>query len=134
MKGSCLCGAVAFEILPPFKGFQYCFCSRCRKLSGSAHGANLFVPQEQFHWLKGEDNTSVFKLPDAKRFSSCFCTTCGSTLPWQVPGGTNYVVPAGALDDDPVERPKQGIFWNSRAPWFVETCDIQKHAELPGKK
>jgi len=134
MKGSCLCSSVQFEITAPFKGFQYCFCSRCRKLSGSAHGANIFVPSEQFHWLKGEEKIALFKLPEAKRFSSCFCTQCGSPLPWIVPGGKNYIVPAGAIDDGLNDKPAIGIFWESKASWFVETCDIQKFDELPIKQ
>ena len=102
MKGSCLCSGVQFEITPPFKGFQYCFCSRCRKLSGSAHGANIFVPADQLCWVQGQDKVMFFKLPDAKRFSSCFCTTYGSPLPWRIPDSNHCVVPAGALDEYPV--------------------------------
>lgn len=134
MKGSCLCSSVQFEITHPFKGFQYCFCSRCRKLSGSAHGANIFVPAEQFLWLQGKEKTNLYQLPEAKRFSSCFCSTCGSPVPWQVPGGNNYVVPAGTIDDALNEKPSLGIFWTSRADWFAETCDLQKFDELPVKK
>ena len=46
-KGSCVCGAVEFEIRPPYRFFQYCHCSRCRKRSGSIHAANVAVPADQ---------------------------------------------------------------------------------------
>ena len=55
MKGSCLCGGVVYEIDPPFKIFQYCHCSRCRKFTGSAHAANLFVPPN-FVGLRAKSN------------------------------------------------------------------------------
>ena len=111
MKGSCLCGSVQYEITPPFKGFQYCPCSRCRKATGSAHGANIFVPQEQFSWLAGEELVGRFEVPEAKYFATSFCKNCGSSLPWLAKGGKNRVVPAGSLDEDPGIKPQQSIFW-----------------------
>ena len=134
MKGSCLCGAVQYRIEPPFLGFQYCHCSRCRKQTGTVHGANIFVPTEQFEWLNGESQINHFKLPEAKYFASAFCSTCGSPLPWSTANGKNYVVPAGTLDDDPLERPSMNIFWESSAPWCIESQSLPKYAELPPRK
>jgi hypothetical protein len=39
--GSCLCGAVRFEVEGDFQQFYLCHCGRCRNDSGSAHAANL---------------------------------------------------------------------------------------------
>ena len=133
MQGSCLCGQVAYQIEPPFKIFQYCHCSRCRKFTGSAHAANLFVPPEQFRWLRGEALVGRFEQPDAKYFATAFCKNCGSSLPWAVQGGRNIVVPAGTLDEDPGIRPQQNIFWESRGCWFDETADLPKFSEFPPK-
>lgn len=44
VTGSCLCGAVKFEITPPSTAFRYCHCTRCHKATGAAHAANMFVP------------------------------------------------------------------------------------------
>jgi hypothetical protein len=74
LAGSCLCGGVRFEIKPPLAAFRYCHCSRCRKATGTAHAANIFVPATQFTWLAGETQTRKFDLPGAKRFAVCFCT------------------------------------------------------------
>ena len=44
MRGSCLCGSVAFEIAGPVAGpIVNCHCSRCRKARAAAHASNLFV-------------------------------------------------------------------------------------------
>lgn len=129
VKGSCLCGNVAYEIEGPFKIFQYCHCSRCRKSTGSAHAANLFVPPERFKWTKGEESVAHYKYIDTKYFASSFCENCGSTLPWEVQTGTNVIVAAGTLDEDPGIKPKWNIFWKFRAPWFKETCDLEKYDE-----
>lgn len=134
MKGTCLCGSVSYEIIPPFKIFQYCHCSRCRKFTGSAHAANLFVTPEQFHWLKGEEFIGRFELDEAKYFATCFCKQCGSSLPWEVQGGRNIVVPAGTLDDDPQIKPQQNIFWTSKACWFENVESLPKFDGFPTKK
>jgi hypothetical protein len=129
LAASCLCGSVRFEISPPFSGFRYCHCSRCRKATGAAHAANIFLPQSQLKWLAGESLIKRFDLPGAKRFAVCFCTQCGTRVPHKIPGTENYLVPAGILDASPDARPEGSIFWGSRAPWYVETQALPKHDE-----
>lgn len=133
MKGSCLCGGVTYEVEPPFGVFQYCHCSRCRKFTGSAHAANIFVAPEQFRWLAGEELVGRYEKPDAKYFATCFCKNCGSSLPWQTKGASNIVIPVGTLDEDPQALPQQNIFWESRAGWYVEPHELVKFAALPVK-
>ena len=127
--GSCLCGTVRFEIKPPLSGFRYCHCSRCRKASGSAHAANVFLPQAQLAWLAGEASVTRFNLPGAKRFSVWFCSRCGTRVPHKIPDRDDYLVPAGILDNDPVKRPENSIFWGSKAPWYIEPAELPKHTE-----
>lgn len=129
--GSCLCGAVTYEIAEPFKLFQYCHCSRCRKFTGSAHAANLFVSPDKFRWLTGQASVHRYELPNAKYFATSFCEHCGSSLPWMSRGGKVVVVPAGTLDDVPELHPQQNIFWESKAPWYEEAANLPKFAELP---
>jgi hypothetical protein len=129
--GSCLCGSVKFEVRPPLSGFRYCHCTRCRKASGGAHAANIFVPQGQFAWSAGEALINRFDLPGAKRFSVWFCTRCGSRVPHKVRERDDYLVPAGLLDNDPVMRPENSIFWGSRAGWYVEPQEMPKFTEYP---
>ncbi len=129
--GSCLCGSVRFEIAPPFTAFRYCHCSRCRKASGSAHAANVFVPSGQFAWLAGESSVSHFDLPGAKRFSVSFCSKCGTRVPHKVRERDDYLIPAGILDSDPGKRPENNIFWGSKAAWYLEPAEIPKHTEYP---
>jgi len=131
ISGSCLCGSVKFEIGPPLSVFRYCYCSRCRKASGSAHAANIFVPERQFAWLAGEDKVNHFKLPGAKTFAVSFCTRCGTRVPHNIRERNEYLIPAGVLDDDPVAHPQNSIFWGSRAPWYVEPQEMPKFAERP---
>ena len=118
--GSCLCGRVTFAARAPFTAFRYCHCTRCRKASGSAHAANVFVPRAQFEWLTGESAIQRFDLPDAQRFSVWFCRECGSRVPHPVRTREDMLIPAGLLDTDPQMQPESSIFWASRAPWYRE--------------
>ncbi|MCA9674455.1 MAG: GFA family protein [Kofleriaceae bacterium] len=129
--GSCVCGAVAFRVDGPFTRFPYCHCSRCRKRTGSAHAANLFVPAAQFAWERGEELVRVFRLPTAPRWSNAFCTVCGSPMPWLARTGASVLIPAGALDDDPGLRPELNIHFASRAPWYAHAAELETFDELP---
>ncbi|HEY5703362.1 MAG TPA: GFA family protein [Gammaproteobacteria bacterium] len=129
--GSCLCGSISYQITGPFKVFQYCHCSRCRKITGSAFSPNIFVPPHRFQWLSGENLLSRYEHPKARYFTTCFCSRCGSTLPWTVKTGVNVVVPAGTLNEKPDIEPLQNIFWDSRAPWFREPAELECFSEFP---
>ncbi|MEM7138381.1 MAG: GFA family protein [Myxococcota bacterium] len=129
--GSCVCGAVKFQIEPPFVGFQYCHCSRCRKSSGSAHCANLFVPTDQLAWERGEAHVRRFELPGARYWCTAFCDECGSTMPWVSKTGKAFIVAAGALDKDPGVRPSKSVFHGSRADWYVDVSALEAYDTYP---
>lgn len=133
ITGSCLCQSVKYEYVGPEFVFQYCHCSRCRKFTGSAHAANIIIDPKQFKWLSGEELLGRFEQPDVAHFATCFCKNCGSSLPWLAKSGRSVVIPAGTLDQDPGIRPKQNIFWGSRAVWREAVEDLPKHDELPVK-
>jgi hypothetical protein len=129
-RGSCLCGAVRFEVEGDFERFYLCHCRRCRKDSGSAHGANLFSSTATLRWLSGEDKVTVFNLPNT-RHRHCFCSTCGSALPDMQTNGTLLKVPAGSLDTDVPVRPDAHIFVASRANWEQALEKVPLIDELP---
>ena len=120
VRGGCLCGAVAFEAELPFDKFIRCHCSRCRKASGSAFATNAYVSPSAFRWVSGQESVARFDLPDARSFSSSFCTHCGSPLPHATRSGREMIVPAGSLKDDPGVSPTADVCWDSRAPWLSD--------------
>ncbi|GGK69397.1 GFA family protein [Amphritea balenae] len=132
--GSCLCGSISYQFTGTPRGFQYCHCSRCQKITGSAHGAIMFVKPDQFEWLSGADLVSRFELPEAKFYASCFCSKCGSSLPWEIQGGGNVAIPAGSLDQDPGVRPTRNIFTNSDACWYEPASNLDNFAQGPVRR
>ncbi len=130
-KGSCLCGGVTFEITPPIYFFQYCHCSRCRKATGSAHGANLFAKAARLTWTSGEELVKRYEMPDAEYFCTGWCDRCGSSLPWRTRNGKYFLIPAGSLDGDPGIRPTRNVHWASRGEWCTGVDQLEKHDAEP---
>lgn len=116
-SGSCLCGAVMYEIEGDFEHFFLCHCNHCRKDTGSAHAANLFSTSASLKWVDGQDKVTSFNLPST-RHSRSFCSVCGSALPCKQ--DNLLVVPAGSLDTDLSIKPNAHIFVASRAIWDKE--------------
>jgi hypothetical protein len=117
IQGSCLCGGVAFEMTGTPLRVQHCHCSRCRKVRGTAHATNLFVPLDGIRFVRGEDLLNMYKVPEAKTFAHVFCRVCGSSMPRLDPSRQLAVVPMGAFDEDPGVRPERRVFLESRASW-----------------
>lgn len=127
-QGGCFCGQVRFEFEPEYLAFRYCFCSRCRKLRGTAHAANIFLPASALSFVQGAESIRRYDLEGA-RFGNCFCETCGSPLPRQALDGKAYLVPAGSLDSDPGMMPEGAIFWDSRVSWLPPADSLEKFSE-----
>jgi hypothetical protein len=124
VRGGCLCGAVTFEARLPFAKFVTCYCSRCRKASGSAYAANAYVLPEAFRWISGENVVVRYDLTQARSFATSFCGKCGSPLPHHTRSGREIVIPAGWVDDDPGVKPSAIAHWDSRAPWVSAANDL----------
>jgi hypothetical protein len=115
VRGSCLCGAVRFEITGATTPIGMCHCSKCRKVSGVASNASLMAGVDRFRWISGEDRITRFALPDG--WGTWRCAACGSPLPMLHQTGGAYLVPAGLLDGDLGVRVGGHIFVGSKAPW-----------------
>lgn len=129
-SGSCLCGAVRFEVDGVFERFYLCHCEHCRKDTGSAHAANLFSTTAALRWLAGEDAVRRFDLPST-RHSRSFCSTCGSALPSLQMDGALLVVPAGSLNSELTMRPDAHLFIASKARWDETLEQLPRFAKFP---
>jgi hypothetical protein len=126
--GSCLCGAVSFKVEGAFDRFFLCHCTRCRKGTGSAHGANLFSSTAKLEWLAGEDKLKTFNFPQT-RHVRCFCSVCGSAMPYVA--SEFVMVPAGCLDTHLESTPDAHVFAASRAAWDQDLGGIRSFDAFP---
>lgn len=129
LHGSCLCGAVTYEVELPFLRFAHCHCSRCRRATGSSHASNLYLAPEQFRWTSGQEPIKRYDLPSARSFSTTFCTACGAPLPHHTRNGVEIVVPAGSLDQEPELAPEAHIFFESRPGWSCLNRELPRFPE-----
>ncbi len=115
-KGECNCGAVAFEITSELPGVIVCHCSICRRATGSNGIAVTVVDNAAFRWLRGEDQVTSWKKPDAD-WEMWFCRTCGSPVPGRNDESRMFV-PAGLIMEGGESlEVTHHIFVDSRAAW-----------------
>jgi hypothetical protein len=127
--GSCLCGAVRFEVTGKFDGFFLCHCSRCRKGTGSAHASNLFSADGALEFLSGAEKVKTFHVAGTRHIRA-FCAECGSAAPRLHSMG--LVVPAGSLDTPLDTKPTAHICMASKADWDERLEEAPKFDGLPG--
>ena len=124
--GSCLCGAVTFEVVNKFEHFQLCHCTQCQKTTGSAHAANLFTLPEYITWRSGQHLISRYNVPN-RRISNAFCQQCGARTPFLSLSGEILAVPAGSLDGAPNITAQGNIFWSERALWYDQALHAPQY-------
>jgi hypothetical protein len=94
MQGSCLCGAVNYQVSGRMRSVVACHCTQCRKTSGHYVAATQ-VRNESLE-IRGLDNLSWYQSSaTAKR---AFCKTCGSQLFWTELSSDDISIMAGTLD------------------------------------
>lgn len=92
--GSCLCGAVSFEVRGELRPVIACHCTQCRKQTGNYLSATdcqddelVFLGQDGLKWYRSS--------PSAQRG---FCGECGSVLFWKADGSKRTSIAAGSID------------------------------------
>jgi hypothetical protein len=130
ISGSCLCGAVRFQISGQLGPAGYCHCSQCRKASGSAFAANAPVRRRYFSFTKGEEMVREYQSSPGKY--RAFCSGCGSPVYSRRDDEPETLrIRLGTLDGDPGRRPLAHVFVASKAPWHEITDDLSRFDAFP---
>lgn len=77
-NGSCLCGAVRFEVAGELKAPDACHCTACRKTTGH-YLVSTDVPRDRLT-VHGAEQVGWYASSEKVRRG--FCSVCGSTLFW----------------------------------------------------
>src|SRR5262245_51205409 len=134
IRGSCLCGGVAFEIDGDVTPIQLCHATRCRKATGGAFAPEMLCQRSAFRWTRGLALVRRYEAPilrEPPAYARAFCDTCGSPLPAEIPGTPYMNVNPGVLDDDPGVRPFRHAFVAQRAPWHEITDALDRFEHRP---
>ena len=94
ISGSCLCGAVLFEVSAPLRDVVLCHCAMCRKTHGHI-GAYTNAPKASLHLSETRGLKWYSSSPFARRG---FCGECGASLFWERSAGESISIAAGALE------------------------------------
>ena len=113
--GSCLCGAVKYEVHGPLRPVIACHCEQCRKQTGTymsataaADGDLKVIEDRGLKWYRSSDT--------ARRG---FCGECGSVLFWKGDGRNYTAIAAGSIYG-PTGAPLEGhIFCESAGDYYV---------------
>ena len=128
IRGSCLCGAVTFEITGRPTSLTYCHCSRCRKQAG-VFAAVAMVRREDFRLLTGAEQIRRYTPEAPWRHVRAFCGVCGSPLGEPSDEHDVFPIAASALDDDPGVRPVLHLNVASKPAWYEITDGVK---QIPG--
>lgn len=131
IKGSCLCDAVHYQIVGPFRRIGNCHCSMCRKANGAALVTWGIIEPDQFRWLTGEAFVQVYRYSAGR--DRLFCRQCGSPLANGHAGSVGEVV-IGTVDGDPGGQTQEHIFTGSKAIRHEITDALPQHEAWPPGK
>ena len=131
LRGSCLCGAVRFEITEPFLFVSHCHCVTCKRLAGGVGTTSGRARTDTIRILEGAERIRTY-VPEEGSAKS-FCTNCGSNLfggGW--PDSELCAVRIPALDSGFDAKPEAHIFVRSVAPWEMLPEDgLPRHEVRP---
>ncbi len=114
-RGTCLCGAIRYEVTGPLRDSIACHCAQCRKTSGHYWSATQ-VPLAQFRLIHAE-GLVWFQSSDSARRG--FCKHCGASLFWEPTEGEVISIGSGTLDLPTGLTTSQHIFTEDKGDYYV---------------
>ena len=127
-SGSCMCGKVQFCVDKDIQTIYHCFCSLCRRQSGTGFNSAAMVSEKLFEWVSNIDSIRTFKKPSG--FTSCFCLFCGSPVPNRIGSSSLIWIPLGLLNEELAIKKRLGFCVNSRRNWIPAIQMDREYLEL----
>ncbi len=126
--GSCLCGAVAYEVSQPIQDVIACHCTDCQKATGSGASHNLVVKTENLRVTRGEPRAFDKTVDSGRILTRFFCADCGSPLFARRNTSPEItVIKAGTLDDRSALRHAMDIWTASAVAYMPRNTDVPQH-------
>ena len=113
-KGSCLCGAVSFQVAGKLPPPVACHCSQCRKQSGHFWAATD-IPRTALT-IQGADKLTWYR--SSEKAQRGFCSICGSFLFWDPIGRDSMSVAMGAFDQPTHTRLALHIYGAAKGDYY----------------
>jgi hypothetical protein len=126
LTGSCLCGAVRYNVTGEPRRALNCCCIDCRKAGGSLFHYGVVVGREEFKIVSGRPSVYETAADSGRKIKRHFCPTCGSGIynePEALPD--DVVLRGGSIDSGELLPPTLELFAESRPGW-VEITSIER--------
>ena len=123
--GSCLCGAVRYEVTGTLRDVVECHCAMCRKTHGHI-GAYTATPKGSMRLIEARDLKWYKSSENARRG---FCGECGGTLFFE-PANKDYIaIAAGTLDPPTGLKTVVQIHVNSAGDYYPIDPSIRQRPD-----
>jgi hypothetical protein len=126
IRGSCLCGRVAFEATQLASPIGHCHCNVCRKAHGAAFATTARVARDDFRWVRGGDVVKHIESSPGKLRH--FCGDCGTHLMAERLDQSTVILRLGGLDEDPGVRPSLHIWMSDAKPWLEYGAGLPQYS------
>jgi len=129
--GGCLCGGVRYEARGEPLVMGYCFCTDCRKASGSGFIPFIVVPGAAVR-ITGAVLTHTLKHADGREAVRNACAVCGGLVyGGEVGKSDGHTIYAGSLDDPALFKPSMAIFTRDKPDWVILPPGLVLFEALP---
>lgn len=99
LNGSCLCGAVKYELSCTPIRVSHSHCKMCQKQHGAAFATYLTLPLNDRNYLSGE--VLLLEYKSSNNVIRKFCSSCGSNIEWfQLSDPHNTAITLSTLDTE----------------------------------
>jgi hypothetical protein len=123
--GSCLCGAVKFEIDGPMRDVVACHCGQCQK----THGNFAAYSATDTDKLRLTEDRGLAWFISSETARRGFCRECGASLFWE-PNFADYTaVAAGSLDNPTGLKLVRHIFTDHKPDWYEIKDGLEQVAQ-----
>jgi len=123
LKGSCLCGAVQFEISGELHPPDACHCRQCRKQSGH-FWVSTDIERTNIQ-ITGAEHITWYASSEKVRRG--FCKTCGASLFWDPIAKNKIAVAMGAFDTPTATHVAMHIFTAEKGDYYDIDDGLPKH-------
>jgi hypothetical protein len=128
-KGSCLCGAVRFEVRGPLAPPSACHCTMCRKHTGHFE-AGTDAPRSAVT-VTGEDRVTWYQSSESVRRG--FCAVCGSSMFFDILSTDRIGLSMGVFDTPTNVRLTEHIFVADKGDYYEIGDGLPQYATIPGQ-
>jgi hypothetical protein len=131
ITGGCLCGDLRWSASAPPKHMGLCYCTDCRKASGS-----IFIPFMGFDasvlTISGRWTVHRMTHADGREAVRNSCLVCGGLVFGGPLGETDeHTIYAGSLDDPSQFQPTIAIFTRDRPQWAEVPAGLKQFETMP---